>query len=341
MSYGINYNDKKTIHVYSVCYNEEIMLPYFLKHYSKFVDKITIYDNFSTDNSVEIIKKYSGVEIIPFNTNNECAEEELTNLRNNCWKGSTCDWVIVCDIDEIIYHPYLLDKLYEISDNGYSIIKTVGCQMISETLPSTHYQIYNELKMGFYDIMYSKPCILNPNKVTELNLTYGSHFLVEPKGEINIFYSSDIKLLHYKHISREYETNKNSENSIRMSEFSRNKGLGSNIHEGNKGVNKYFNENISNTINIVDADIKSFYNIHRMDINFGVYYKDGKVWIFTHTKIDTVINFYDINDNILYSTTTKFIPGPHFWYLFRYPDNIKIVILDMGNNIIQEKFLKI
>ena len=53
------------IHLYSVCYNEEIILPYYLNHYSKFVDKITVYDNFSTDSSVEILKQ-NNVEVIPF-----------------------------------------------------------------------------------------------------------------------------------------------------------------------------------------------------------------------------------------------------------------------------------
>ena len=42
------------VKVYSICYNEEYMLPFFLQHYS-FAD-IVVYDNESTDNSLEIMK---------------------------------------------------------------------------------------------------------------------------------------------------------------------------------------------------------------------------------------------------------------------------------------------
>jgi glycosyltransferase involved in cell wall biosynthesis len=38
------------------CFNEERFLPYFLRHYSTFCDKIFIFDNCSTDKSKEIIK---------------------------------------------------------------------------------------------------------------------------------------------------------------------------------------------------------------------------------------------------------------------------------------------
>ncbi len=40
------------IDVFTTCYNEQIILPYFLKHYKKFANNITVYDNMSTDNSV-------------------------------------------------------------------------------------------------------------------------------------------------------------------------------------------------------------------------------------------------------------------------------------------------
>mgnify|MGYP003885661107 CR=1 FL=1 len=44
------------IHLYSICYNEQVMLPHFIDHYSSFCDKLFIYDNFSTDLSSDICK---------------------------------------------------------------------------------------------------------------------------------------------------------------------------------------------------------------------------------------------------------------------------------------------
>jgi len=46
-----------TIDVFTTCYNEEIILPYFIRHYKQFARNITIYDNMSTDNSINIIEE--------------------------------------------------------------------------------------------------------------------------------------------------------------------------------------------------------------------------------------------------------------------------------------------
>jgi hypothetical protein len=38
-------------------------------------------------------------------------EDDLIKLRNNCWKGSDADWVIICDIDELIHSTDLISAI--------------------------------------------------------------------------------------------------------------------------------------------------------------------------------------------------------------------------------------
>ena len=45
-----------TITLYTLLYNEEHILPYFLKHYSQYVNKIVVHNNQSTDTSIQILK---------------------------------------------------------------------------------------------------------------------------------------------------------------------------------------------------------------------------------------------------------------------------------------------
>jgi len=97
------------IETFAVCYNEEAMIHYFLRHYLQY-GSVTIFDNYSTDKTVEIAKK-AGAIVFPFDTENEFREDVLTHLRNVCWKESKADWVIVTDVDELAYHKNLQQEL--------------------------------------------------------------------------------------------------------------------------------------------------------------------------------------------------------------------------------------
>lgn len=55
-----------SIHLYAACWNEERIIPFFLQHYEPLVDRIIIYDDHSTDRSVELLRASPKVEIRPF-----------------------------------------------------------------------------------------------------------------------------------------------------------------------------------------------------------------------------------------------------------------------------------
>jgi len=47
-----------TLSVYTICWNNEFILPHFLEHYSQFADRIFIIDDHSTDLTAEIAKAH-------------------------------------------------------------------------------------------------------------------------------------------------------------------------------------------------------------------------------------------------------------------------------------------
>ena len=100
---------------YVICWNEEVMLPYYLRHYEIFCDKIIIYDNMSTDRSQEIIKAHPKCELRLYDSKGEVRDDLYLKIKNHAWKearGQGIDYVIVGDTDEFLYHPNIL-KIFE------------------------------------------------------------------------------------------------------------------------------------------------------------------------------------------------------------------------------------
>lgn len=189
------------IHYFALCWNEERILPHTLEYYSKFCDRITIFDNESTDRSVEIIKSYGG-NVETYSSNNEIRDDIYLDIKNNCWKDSIgeADWVIVGDIDELLFHPNLIKKLSELKEEGYTIIKPHGFDMVTETFPKN----LLDIRYGMPDNDHLGKCIcFNPNAIEEINYKPGCHKL-KPKGRVKYYKKSDMKLFHYKYLGLEY-----------------------------------------------------------------------------------------------------------------------------------------
>ena len=238
------------IDIFTTCYNEEIILPYFIRHYKKFARNITIYDNMSTDESINIMKN-NDINIIPFDTNGKFEESTLMNIRNNCWKNSDADWVIVCDADELIYHDNLIELLEK---NQSTHIVVEGYEMMSEKLPTTEGQIYEELKFGYHKPDYSKPCLFKPSKLKEINFAPGSH-TADPTGDVITDQNTGIKLLHYKYLNREVLIKKYEHYKIRQSEEMKKNGWGNYQEWDSFVINSQFDSWLSISKNIIDDGI--------------------------------------------------------------------------------------
>lgn len=92
---------KPIVHAFFLCYNEANILPHLLKHYLSFCEHVTILDNNSTDNSVDIVKSFKNTEVIPFNSNETFHDGVHIKVKNNIWKTSIgiADYVILGDAD--------------------------------------------------------------------------------------------------------------------------------------------------------------------------------------------------------------------------------------------------
>jgi hypothetical protein len=185
------------ITVYTVAFNEELQLQFFIDFYrSRFKDcHIVIYDNMSTDDTVKIGKE-NNCEIISYDTNNQINDKKYLEIKNNCWKSSQTDWVLVADVDELldITPTYLLNEYASIiSSEGYNMINMDNCPL-------------SEIKWGARHYNSDKSYLFNKREIKEINYEAGCH-KANPTG--NVSYSErTYRAYHYNFINLELSIEK-------------------------------------------------------------------------------------------------------------------------------------
>jgi hypothetical protein len=238
------------IHSHILAWNEEKILPYTLDYYSTFCEKIFIYDNMSDDNSDEIYKRYPKVEVIKWDSNNEINEINYIKLKTESYKersrNQNVDWVIVCDCDEFLYHPNLIDVLVDYKRKGITVPKVCGHDMVSEIFPEYDGKLLvDKVKVGSerYQPM-CKNIIFNPD--LDVNYGIGAHSFNCDNAVFSE--TEDLKLLHYKFLGKDYVKKLYIDRAKRLSSFNKQNKFGE--HYFNLPFN-YMNEMIKNNFQVI------------------------------------------------------------------------------------------
>jgi glycosyltransferase involved in cell wall biosynthesis len=237
------------IHAFILTWNEQEIIGLVIKHYQKFCDKITIYDNHSTDHTVTIAKDL-GCEVVSFGTK-FFDDAENMKVKNECWKGCDADWVIVCDADEVLWNPYVklaaISVLRHLRDSGNTILKTQGWQIMSENMPQ-HDLL--EITTGYEFNNYSKNIIFNPKAISEINYNPGAH-RCNPVGNV-VWSEETLYVLHYKHIGGVSRTiNRYKEYSKRMSKNNRKNGWGIHYNQTPARLREEWNERMTKSKQLI------------------------------------------------------------------------------------------
>lgn len=231
------------LEIYTLCHQEAKIIPYFMRHYTRY-GTVFMYEGHSTDGSRELARSLGAITL-DLDTENQTRDDLMTDIKNNCWKSSQADWVIVCDMDEFIYHPDLINYLSTIPD---TIISPRTFEMISDKFPDTPGQIYDEVQYGF-DIN-RKFFLFKPQFIKSMNYGCGAHD-AQPQGQVFINFQTEVICMHFRHLGIDHIVERNAYYAKRMSEVNKRHGWGWHVTQPRKAVEDYFNEHRKDLIKVI------------------------------------------------------------------------------------------
>lgn len=208
------------ITVYTICFNEEFMLPHFIAHYrSRFPDcKIVVYDNESTDRTVEIALA-NDCEVRTYKTGGKLDDTTYLQIKNNCWKDAKTDWVLIADCDELcnIYEVQLKQR----NRAGVTMIPFHGFNMVNLNDDMN----FESIAYGVRAPSYDKAYLFNRKHIKEINYGPGCHSCA-PQGYVDYGKQVPQNVYHYKYLNPDYMVNRHKVFASRLSAENLKRGYG-------------------------------------------------------------------------------------------------------------------
>jgi len=200
------------IHLYTLCWNEADKLEFFFRNYDPWVDRYYVYDDGSTDGSIEILKAHPKVELRKWHRRypDSYLMSQLVWL-NEVWKESRgiADWAVIVDIDEhlSVQQTPMREFLEKYKSQGITYIPTLGFGIVSEEFPEANEYLVQTLTWGKPTEWMCKLSVFNPDAIEETNFSSGRH-TAKAIGEVKLPRRDELLLFHYKYLGFEHTLKK-------------------------------------------------------------------------------------------------------------------------------------
>lgn len=227
---------KNKIVLYTLTYNESDIVEYFVDYCLNLgVEKAVVYDNESTDDTVQKLSRYPWIEIRKFHTDG-MTDDIHAIIKNNCWKEQRGKgtWCVVCDFDEWLYSKdidYVIDKMER---NNCSVLGTKWYAICNDSTPPYESgKLLHEQSTKFYlqDVNRNYPdlgkfMLINPDMIEDMGWSVGNH-ICNPRGNFKLYVAphSEAFTIHLnKGFSEDYFVEKRKKMALRLSALNKMKG---------------------------------------------------------------------------------------------------------------------
>jgi len=245
------------VHLYATCWNDAFQLPWFFRHYDALVTRYVIFDDGSTDGSLDLLKGHPRVELRRFQRVHvdSFVLSELA-LFNHCWKESRgsgneppADWVVVCSLDEHLVHDDLSTYLERCRTSGVTVVPALGFQMFMPDFPGPDERLSETRTRGIPDHYDCKLCVFSPTAIDEINYEPGGH-VAAPTGRVLAPASDELVLRHYQFLGIEFTARRFAHLRQGLGTVDRANGWGWHYDQSKEDLARQFAEYASRAIDV-------------------------------------------------------------------------------------------
>ena len=242
------------VDLYTVCWNEIDLLPFTIDYWKRFVNHAYVFDNGSNDGTIEYLKQFKWITVIPFETDG-INDEVMLSIKNEMWKYSkgSADYVVVCDIDECLYAKDLEAELVYMNHAKQSVCHPRWYNMIGTELYEHQEGKYlHEIMRNSYEgNIYDKALLFNPNYITDINYEPGCHVCKPSPQDYDVYNGNRIFCFHYSRaFGVDYAIRKTHINGKRLSETNRIKGYGIHYTYSDERVRESYERNLQTSFDV-------------------------------------------------------------------------------------------
>ena len=190
----------------TLCFNEMDILPFVKQYWERLECDVVVYDNGSTDGSIEFLQSLPYVTLKHFDSEgqNDVIQKTIKEQAYSELKDKY-DFIIISDMDEVFYFNDFKALQAQMITEGYNCLITPIYSLCEESKP-----LYDDSKMlhqlchmfykqrmnhmnGFDD--YSKISIFNCKITDKVSMSVGQHY-VQTSPTMKILLSKDDFCLH-------------------------------------------------------------------------------------------------------------------------------------------------
>src|SRR4030095_16579990 len=108
------------------------MLPHFFRHYDPLVDRYFVFDDGSTDGSLDLLRQHPKVSLRRFEGEGDSFVANARAVYDSACHESRgrAHWVLLVNIDEHLYHPQGRDYFRRSLREGYTVLPANGYEMV-------------------------------------------------------------------------------------------------------------------------------------------------------------------------------------------------------------------